>query len=453
MGLRYEYNTPDIEKQDRLAQLNVVTFKYELAGRNGASRALYNPDKNNFAPRFGFALRPDGTSKTVVRGGYGIFYDLAIVGNNLFFVRTGPPFQQPETFDAGTSPGALTLSNPFSSPRRASSPIFDSPSIHPNFRQAYIQQWNLGYQRQLPQNTLVEASYVGSKGTRLVRTVDINQAFPYPGLSQPPVQLRRPLPNYGAVNVLQSSGSSIYHGLLGRIQRRFSSGLSLLASYTYSHAIDDSSGGNVAQDARNLKDDRGSADFDARQRLVLSYVYELPFGPGKKFGNEWSPVLKNILGGWEISGITAFQSGRPIFVQLSPSNQNSNTGSTRDRPNAGFYTDFGDFQPGPAPVIQNRTDKTVYMDPNAFSVPPRGSFGNAPRNYFNGPGINNLDLMLGKNFRREGVNIQFRTEFFNAFNHPILNQPNRNPDSKSFGTITSTLMDNREIQFGLKVTY
>ena len=453
MGLRYEYNTPDIEKQDRLAQLNVVTFRYELAGENGASRALYEADKNNFGPRFGFAFRPDRTSRTVVRGGYGIFYDLAVVGNNLFFVRTGPPFQQPETFDASTSPSGLTLSDPFPSARLTSSPIFDSPAIQPDFRDAYIQQWNLGYQRQLPQNVLFEASYVGSKGTRLIKTVDINQAFPFPGLTQPPVQPRRPLPDYGAVNVLQSSGSSIYHGLLSRIQRRFSNGLSFLASYTYSHSIDDSSGGNVAQDARNLKADRGSADFDVRQRLVVSYVYELPFGRGKGIGNGWSSVLNTVFGGWEVSGITAFQSGRPIFVQLSPSNQDSNTGSTRDRPNVGFYDDTGVLQPGAAAVIKDRTDKTIYLDRNAFSVPPRGTFGNAPRNYFDGPGTNNWDLMLGKNFRYEGVHVQFRTEFFNALNHPLLNQPNRNPDSKSFGTITSTLMDNREIQFGLKITY
>ena len=150
---------------------------------------------------------------------------------------------------------------------------------------------------------------------------------------------------------------------------------------------------------------------------------------------------------------SAFQSGRPIFVQLSPSNQNSNTGSTRDRPNVGFYDDTGVLQPGAAAVIKDRTDKTIYLDRNAFSVPPRGTFGNAPRNYFDGPGTNNWDLMLGKNFRYEGVNVQFRTEFFNALNHPLLNQPNRNPDSQSFGTITSTLMDNREIQFGLKITY
>src|SRR5881396_2990247 len=226
-------------------------------------------------------------------GGYGIFYDLAIIGNNLFFVRTGPPFQQPQTFEAGILPADLTLSDPFPSARLAASPVFDAPSIDPNFRDAYIQDWNLGYQRQLPENMLFEVSYIGSKGTKLVRTVDVNQAYPVPGFNQPEVQPRRPLPAFGSVPVLQGSGSSIYHALFGRLQRRFGTGLSFLVSYTYGHAIDDSTGGNVAQDARNLKMDRGSSDFDARQRFVLSYIYELPFGRGKALGTNWGTTLES----------------------------------------------------------------------------------------------------------------------------------------------------------------
>ncbi|MBI4474765.1 MAG: TonB-dependent receptor [Acidobacteria bacterium] len=450
LGLRYEYNTPDVEKQNRLAQLNVVTLKYEIAGRDGASRALYSPDKNNFGPRLGFAFRPNGGGKTVVRGGYGVFYDIAVVGNNFFFVRTGPPFQKPETFNAGSSLSDLSLSNPFPTARLTSSPIFDSPAIDPQFRDAYLQHWSLGVQRQLPKNTVFEVTYVGNKGTRLVKTVDVNQAFPEAGPTPPPVQSRRPIPNYGAVPVLQSSGSSIYHGLLGRLQRRLTSGLSFLASYTYGHAIDDSTGGNVAQDSRNLKADRGSSDFDARQRFVISYIYELPFGRQKQFGRDWGPVLNTLFGGWELSGIGTFQSGRPIFVQLS--NQNSATGSTRDRPDIAYIIDPQYIQTTAKPVIANRTDKTVYLDPAVFSIPARGTFGNAPRNYFDGSGTNNWDLMIAKNFRNEGFNVQFRAEFFNAFNHPSFNQPNRNPDNRAFGTITSTLLQNRQIQFGLKIT-
>jgi len=451
-GLRYEYNTPDVEKQNQMAQLNIETFQYEIAGQNGASRALYNPDKNNFGPRLGIAFRPEGNGSAVIRGGYGIFYDLAVLGNDLFFVRNGPPFQKPETFDAAVS-GDLTLSDPFRLARPPVTQVFDVPSIDPHFRDAYIQHWNFGYQRQLPSKILIEASYVGNKGTKLVKTVDINQAFPVANQVQPAVQPRRPLPAFGAIPLLESSGNSIYHALLARVERRFSGGLSFLASYTYGHAIDDSTGRNVTQDARNLQTDRGNSDFDARHRLAISYVYELPFGRGKNFGKNWNPTLNAVLGGWELSGIGTFQSGQPIFVQLSPSSQNSNTGSTRDRPDIAFILDKNLFVPNVNPVIQNQTDKTVYLDPAAFTIPAKGGFGNAPRNYFNGPGTKNWDLMVGKNFRREKLDVQFRAEFFNAFNHPSLNQPNRFVDTKAFGTITSTLLQNRQIQFGLKVTY
>jgi hypothetical protein len=350
-------------------------------------------------------------------------------------------------------PSELTLSDPFHSTRPTAPKILDAPSIDPAFRDAYVQHWNVGYQRQFPSHTVFEVSYVGNKGTKLVKTVDINQAFPVAGLNQPTVQPRRPLPNFGAVPVLQSSGSSIYHGLLGRVERRLSVGLSFLASYTFGHAIDDSTGGNVSQDARNLRADRGNSDFDARHRLALNFVYELPFGRGHVLGKNWGSALNAVLGGWEVSSIGTFQSGQPIFVQLSPSNQNSNTGSTRDRPDIAHVFDGNLVITTEKPVIENRTDKAVYLNAAAFATPIRGTFGNAPRNYFNGPGIKNWDLMLGKNFRREKTNVQFRAEFYNVFNHPSLNQPNRFLDTPSFGTITSTLLQNRQIQFGLKLTH
>ena len=253
--------------------------------------------------------------------------------------------------------------------------------------------------------------------------------------------------------MLQSSGSSVYHGLLGRLERRFSGGLSLLASYTYGHAIDDSTGTNVTQDARNLRADRGNSDFDARHRLVISYVYELPFGHQKAIGSNWGSAINAVFGGWQLSGVGTFQSGQPIFVQLSPSSQNSYTGSSRDRPNIAFIADNRITVTTVKPVIENPSDKTVYLARAAFSIPLTGNFGNAPRNYFNGPGTNNFDFMVGKNFRRERLNAQFRAEFYNAFNRPSLNQPNRFVDAQAFGTITSTLLQNRQIQFGLKFTY
>ena len=443
MGLRYEYNTPMVEKYNRFGMFNIETQQYQIANQD--ARTQYRPDKNNFGPRLGFALRPGASSASVIRGGYGIFYDLAAIGNNLEPAGKAPPFRIPETYNASpTDPNALTFSNPFPFDEQGASAIYDAPSIDPGFRDAYIQQWNLSYQREFARNMVIDVAYIGSKGTRLVRSVDVNQAFPG---TTGTVQSRRPYPQYGAINVIESTSNSTYHGLQGSLERRFSGGLSFLASYTFGHAIDDASGlggggsSRLTQDARNLKADRGNSDYDARHRFVVSYIYELPYGHGKRFGNTIPAVVNAILGGWQLSGITSFQSGRPLFVQLG--SDNSRTGKNLDRPNV----------TGIEPLFQDRTSKTVYTNKAAFETPPVGTFGNAPRNYFNGPGTNNFDLTLGKNFRTEKVVIQFRAEFFNAFNHPYLNRPSGTLRSPAFGTITSTWRDNRQIQFGLRITF
>src|SRR5947199_10738022 len=152
--------------------------------------------------------------------------------------------------------------------------------------------------------------------------------------------------------------------------------------------------------------DRGSSDFDARQRFVLSYIYELPFGRGKALGTNWGTELERLLGGLAFSGIATFQSGRPIFIQLSPSNQNSNTGSTRDRPNIAYILDYKIVQATADPVIANRKEKTVYLNPAAFAIPPRGTFGNVPRNWFEDAGRINWDLLFVRYVRRDALNAQ-----------------------------------------------
>jgi len=440
LGLRYEFNTPDVEKYNRYADFNIQTGQYQTAGLNGASRALYDPDRNNWGPRVGFAFRPGDSSKSVFRGGYGIFYDLVMLGNDLDPTRKGYPFDKPETYSSTPgNPNALTLSNPFPA-SQSSTTIYNAPGVDPRFRDAYIQQWNFGYQLEFAKNMVFEAGYIGTKGTRLTRAIDLNQAFPGTTGS---VQSRRPFPQYGTMSMLTSIGDSTYNALVGGLERRFSGGLSLLASYTYSHSIDSGAGGGgVTQDARNTQPDRGNSDFDARQRLVISYVYDLPVGHDRHFGKSLPPVLNYVVGGWQLSGITAFQSGRPIFIKLGK--DNGSTGVNNDRPN---------IVAGVDPLLENSGSKTVYLNPAAFVSAPAGTFGNDPRNNINGPGTNNFDLTLAKNFKTEKFGIQFRAELFNAFNHPFLNQPVSTLTNPAFGTITSTLGPNRQVQFGLKISY
>ena len=436
LGMRYEFYTPDVDNRDQLGHFNIKTNQYEIAGQNGASRALYNADRNNFAPRIGFAYRPNGTASTVVRAGYGWFYNMAMLGNNLFFVRNGFPFAKPETFNATAVPTDLSLSNAFPQ-GLLGTPIYDAPSMDPDFRDGYVQQWNLGGEKEIATNTIVEIGYIGSKGTRLTRRVDINQPF----LGTASVQSRRPYTQYATMNYLTSSASSIYHGLLSRLERRFTNGLTFLGSYTYGHAIDDDDETSTAQDVRNLRANRGSSNFDIRHRVVASFVVELPFGKNKRWGNDAHAIVNGILGGWALSGVQTFQTGRPINVGLS--GQRSNTSSTRDKPNA----------TGINPLFEDPTDKKVYLNPAAFEVQPAGTFGNAGRNTFYGPGQNNIDMTLAKSFRFEGGQVQLRGEFFNAFNRTFLDNPNAQRDNPAYGTITQTLRDNRQIQLGLRIVF
>ena len=441
LGLRYEYNSPDVDRFDRLANVNTITYEYEIANQNGASRALYNPDRNNIAPRIGFAFRPGGSGRFALRGGYGLFYDLAAMGNHLSLTRQGPPFFRSETFDASANPLDLTLSDPFPGRRLRSSSTFNIRGIDTNFRDGYFHQWSVGAERAIGQHAVVELGYVGSKGTDLNRTVDINQALPGPGS----VQSRRPFPQYGSLEVLQSSGSSIYHALVARAERRFSGGLSFLVSYTESHAVDDGSAlGAIAvgQDARNLAAERASADFDLRHRLVASYVWDVPFGPGRQFGGDSRTFVRAVFGGWQISGITTFQTGLPVTPSLAASR--SLTGTTRDRPNV----------TGVDPIVRDSADRTVYLNPAAYSLPPLGTFGNAGRNSVRGPGLSSTDLGFSKEIRvHEKARVQLRLELFNAFNQPQLGQPEAAFDSAAFGRIGSTRGDNRQVQLGLKIPF
>ena len=177
LGLRYEYTDPTVEKHDEFAQFDIEREIYVIANVNGESRALYRPDKNDFGPRIGFAFRPSASSNSVIRGGYGIFYDLAPIGMNLEFTRKAPPFQYTETYDASpTDPNALTMTDPYPEDQ-LSSAVFSVGSVNPGFRDAYIQQWNLGYQHEFASNMLFEIGYAGSKGTRLYKNIDYNQQY------------------------------------------------------------------------------------------------------------------------------------------------------------------------------------------------------------------------------------------------------------------------------------
>ena len=448
-GLRYEYNSPPVDATNRANLYDPVTRSLVQVGTGGMPRAGYDSDKNNFAPRVGIAWTVDDDSNTVVRAGYGVYYDTSPLapGEALYFNR--PYFDFNLFFPIPGLP--LTIDNPF--PAFFPFALPDSAqAIQRDLRTPYMQHWNVNVQRQLGRSRVLEIGYVGSKGTKLLSARDLNQPLPSvlpPGLPFVP----RPVPQFDEINTIESRGSSKYHSLQARLQQRLSAGLSLLAAYTLAKSVDDGSNffpsagdPNYPQNSYDLQAERGRSNFDVRHRLTVSYVYDLPFGKGRTFANSgdaWSTLLS----GWQTAGIVTVQSGRPFTVALIREFDNSGTGisalgfGANDRPNL-----VGDPNAGP------RTPER-WFNTNAFAFPAPGTFGNAGRNIVNGPGFHSVNASLIKNTSlSDRINLQLRAEAFNLFNHPNFNLPDNFLGSPTFGQITSA-RDPRHMQFGLKLLF
>ena len=318
----------------------------------------------------------------------------------------------------------------------------------------YLQQWNLDLQRALPGNFLFDVAYVGSHGEHLTGSVNLNQAPPGPT----PSSDRSPIStNISTVEGLLNRESSTYHALQVKLERHFSSGFYILAAYTFSKSIDDGSyntqGSNASsaepQDSFDWRAERGLSDFDATHRLVISYIYELPFGRGKKFMNRSNRIVGGILGGWQLNGITTAQSGTPFTPVLSNGSAAINSG-----PGGSVRPDLVGN-----PVLASGQSVNRWFNVSAFATSGQDgtapyTFGNAGRNILIGPGSVNFDFSLFKNFTvTEHAKLQFRSEFFNVFNHANFGLPNAAVDTPQAGIITSTLTPPRQIQFALKLLF
>lgn len=509
LGLRYEMFSTIKEHNDQEATFNyqclclivpkgqdaplTPTLATEIPIERNASRGLINPDLNNFAPRVGFAYQI--SNKLVTRAGYGIFYGGQENGpfsnpspgfNPPFYLQE--TFQQTNCFDSSANPaqedcsipGFNSLQNgyPANSLSDPNNPAFYS--LSPKLRTPYAQQWHWGVQYQLPAETVLEISYAGSRGLKLYGFYNGNEAAPTSDPSAPTAP-RRPAhevdpnnPGGGpcdlvtdncnpvldvSIPTLRSDDFSNYNSLQVRLQKRTSHGLEFEASYTYSHALDDASSaslGSQNQGDFRLQNDPaleyGNADFDVRHRFVLSYAYELPFGKDKRFAGNASGALQEIIGGWQVAGITTASTGNWFTpTDISTNLSNSDGGGTvfnASRPNV-----IG--SPNAQPCIPGTLFKTCAFATNTIE----GSFGDAGRNIILGPGFQNWDISLFKTFPiNERSRIEFRAEFFNAFNHvnPEFADPNTTNEniatelgSPGFGQAQAA-RDPRFIQFALK---
>jgi hypothetical protein len=492
-GLRYELNTVLNEAHGRLSSFRPQNFTTFLDPRDPNIQndlpalqasgvvtqdqvgAIYDPDHNNFAPRVGVAWDIFGNGKTVLRSGYGVFYE-TIIGNIPGNVMLNPPFL-PDFFNA--FPGW---------PDNSANPDVFAPSGFPvltvtqqKLRTPYAQHYNLVLQQQLPARSLFEIAYVGTQGTKLPRFRQMNQAFITQaqidtltpdvrtrmeimgipdfvidnfilpaGIQAIPSIARTPFFGYAQLFQAEDTISSNYNSLQAKFDKQFSHGFSTLVSYTWSHSIDGASvffgsGANATtifpQDNYNLAAERGNSDFDIRHRLSWSFTYQLP----------GSRRFKPLTGGWQLDGVLSLQTGQPFSVLSGQ--DNSSTGLGNDRPDL-----VGDPNSGPQSVQQ-------WFNTAAFVQNAPLTFGSAGRNIVVGPGFHNFDFSVLKNTKiGERADVQFRAEFFNITNHPNFALPANILAAPNFGTLfqtPDTAQNNvglgsggpRLIQFAVKLSF
>jgi hypothetical protein len=475
LGLRWEYATPVWERDNQWSNFDPTTNSLVRA-TNGSiyDRALVNPDYKDFGPRVGLAYNP--MPKTVIRAGYGISYD--------FFNRTGSagegingPLAIFGTINQGspTSPGFLTAQDAFTTGIASNFNPVNSNNLYipANTRWPMIQSWVFSIQRQITSATVLEVAYNGSHSTRLPIIGDWNQAEPNPmtatcngalGITSGclGVQARVPDPSFGPITWVDPAGNNDYNGMSVRLEQRLSHGLYFLNSFTWSHAMGDSeqvleafTGYQAAnpQNMYNLHDEYGPSMFDVKLMNVTSVVYDLAFGKGRQFGSHLNPVLDAVLGGWQLNGINTANTGLPVNIDYNPSSFNDVTGISQ----SADYRGVALLRPnvsGSALSQSTAQSLLTYFAGYSLTTPsPNAPFGNLGRNAFRVPGFEQWDLGVSKNFLiREGIRLQFRSEFFNILNHTNFGVPNNVSTSSAFGTITTTYPP-RQIQFALKLIF
>lgn len=396
---------------------------------------LVNPDNRNVGPRLGFAWQPFNDGKTVIRGGYGIYYDQKPLNEYNFSLGTELAFQ------------VLVGPNPWDTlfPAAAGNGV-GILSDDPYARNPRVQQYSFGVQRELPWEMTMEMAYVGSKSVHANGRSDLNQArlAAFPG---EPLADRRPYTDFGSIYAVNDSDYANYNSLQTTVQKRATRNLFFLGAYTYSKSLDiQSSTADTMQNAHDVPAEYAMSDFNQKHRFTFSYNYLLPFGRGQRYGSSVGGFMDKLIGGWQLNGIYTYASGTPFTVGVFGVDR-SNTGTFGGGvqranlvgPNNGNISGGGSVQ--------------EWFDTSAFQLAPPDTFGNSGRNIVIGPPINNFDFSVLKMMPiTEGVRVDFRAEMFNIVNHPQFLNPVADPTNPAFGQITG-VRDSRQIQFGLKLSF
>jgi Carboxypeptidase regulatory-like domain len=453
LGLRWDVYVPWVEKDNRQSNFDEQLGKFVIASDNAVingvdvGRYLQTYSKKDLGPRFGFAYDLTGNGRTMIRGGFGVFWNFTPGGTSSSKAQN-PPFLQATALNANPSAYGVNLllkdgmpAPPGVDPNRPAAgntrSIFDI-----NFRDAYARQWNINTQKAFFTNYMLEVAYVGSQGRQMILKGDPNQARPVVGVSdsnvnRPYAQLAPALRTIGQV---QSRGTLDYHALLVKFQRRFANNFSFLNSYTYGKAIDlnsDNDGNVTLTNVYDPQYNRGPADYDITHTFTSSWIYELPIAKNKVYG------------GWQLNGIMLVRGGLPLTVTQTNGVQSTGTGNRPNRICDGNISN---------PTIDRWFDLSCFVPPTDLT----GTYGNAGRGIIRGPGSFNIDASLIKNTKIGRYTTEFRIEAFNLLNHPQFANPNTTIGNSQAGIISAMLSSpscslcgtvERQVQLGVKVRF
>jgi hypothetical protein len=485
LGIRWEYDEPVYSPHNTLSNFDVAQGTFVQAGPS-TYKHLYNSDFKNFAPRVGFAWQPFKKQSTVVKSAFGLFYNTPLIFNEFLTPGLQYPIKNSVTYYTGSASTnqQLLLSNPFPAskiptectttaaagqPAGSCSPLLSPVYVSPDYKTPYIVEYSLGIQRSITSSMVLETTYFGSQGSKLPFSININSAPPG-GAGQ---SARYYSSNFLTLNEYQTVAKSYYNSLQTSLTQTFHHGVTFLLAYTYGRSIDlgggigsGSNSSGTAQNPLNVAAEKGPSDFNIKHRIAFSPVAELPFGKNEPFLNHG--FVAGLVGGWQLSGIFQFQTGRPFSVS-DVSSGNSGSLQNADRPN---YYAGADPNASVDPVTgRNTHTRFEWFNVSAYTLAPKGQFGNVGRNTLVGPGLVQVDAAIKRSFSiYERLGGEFRVEAFNIANHPNLGDPlgtqAQLPSSVAsgakitagqvgtFGTITSTQNAfQREMQFAMKLTF
>lgn len=448
-GLRWDDWEPSTEKYGRLSNLDLAAGYTGAAivtpgststfGNGTIPEGMVQPDRNNFAPRIGLAYRPFKKKRSIIRAGYSVFYDSSVISRISGRLVSQPPFAVSSTFNTSTA-SPLLIDNPFVGP--ADTTIKNSYAVNPSFRLPYAQTWSLSVQHDI-HNFVVEAGYLGTKGTALVISRLPNRAAPGSTLTS---EERRPIPYAVGFTYDSPEGSSIYHAGHIRVMRRMRHGISWMALYTYSKSIDNAStiggsGNTTVLNENNLAAERGLSSFDKRHNLSMNLQASSPFGPQgiwMRQRNLWSGILMD----WTLSSNITVSTGTPLTAMAS--------GSVADAAGTGATGSARAEATGLA-----ISSGGSYFNTAAFTTPPGDRYGNAGRNTIPGPGLFSLNASFGRSWQigeNSRHRLEGRIETTNLFNHINITSYGTTVNAANYGLATAAGAT-RSVQFTVRLRF